>query len=304
VKRGDFACCEHRSFYIGYRNPGCCPHNDHILIYYGDNKFLEATAIFPFLYKGSNGWDICKLGVLKTSFLFLNLWATNIVFGTVRNATEGQRDNAVKWAEKQLGQPYQYTRYVNWPFSEHKWWACSNRNGTMYNPDTGEYFQEKFPDYFYCTELVWAAYKHCNGDTGLDLAEKWELDIKDNSWHWCSTPDYWLSDYENIYLYTDGDYGYPGDKEPIVESYNVDVGKNNATLFGKLIDDGNERCHCFITLIGVENRYCGFYTGKSTDTFKMIFKHLEPDTTYQWYAWSYNSFGEVYGETKSFTTLP
>ena len=305
VKRGDIAFCDKRPWIprgFGYDDASNFS-SEHALLYAGNNRFIEATAIIPWIYKGSNGWDLCMLGVLNTSYLYLNFWATNIIFGTVRKANETQRDNAVKWAETQIGHPFQFGFIPKWPFQKHQWWACPNPNGTTYNPDTGEYFIEKYPDYWYCTELIWAAYKHCNGDSGLDIGAEWEYDIDDDSWHWCSMPGYWLGDYENVYLYTDGDYGNPGTGKPLVESHDVEVGTTSAALYGKLLDDGGERCHCYIYLIGEGNNHCRFFDKTSTDTFSKMIYNLEPGTTYHWYAWAYNSFGEAYGEIKSFTTL-
>lgn len=302
VKRGDIAFCEHRPWSPGYRTPGCHS-NDHALMYIGNNRFIESCPYLPWLYYGSKGWDLCKIGVVKTHIGYLKLWATDIIYGTVINASESQKDAAVKWAESQRGHPYQFGYEPPWPYHKHVWWGCPNTNGTTYNPDTGTYFKEEYYDYWYCTELIWAAYKHCDGDSGIDIKATWSYDKNDDSWHWWIGPDEMLANVDQIYLYTDGDYGNPGNCEPIVESYNVNASTNSATLHGKLIDDGKERCHCYLTLIDVGNGYCGFYKSESIETFSYSFRHLKPGTTYQWYAWAYNSIGKAKGETKNFTTL-
>ena len=301
VRSGDIAFCDIRPL-LGELVPGYA--NDHVLMYAGNNRFIEATPIFPWIYKGSKGWDLCKLGVLNTSIFFLNLWATNIIYGKVNNSNESQRDVAVNWAESQRGHPYQYIFNPPWPFHKHSWWSCPNTNGTTYNPDTGTYFKEEYYDYWYCTELIWAAYKHCDGNSGIDIGAIWHYDKKDDSWHWWIGAGELLNNVDQIHLYTDGDFGNPGTSEPLVESYQVDVGITNVTLHGKLIDDGDERCHCYVTLIGEGDRYRGFYNSESIETFSHSFGGLEPGTTYQWYAWAYNSLGKVVGETKNFTTLP
>ena len=55
---------------------------------------------------------------------------------------------------------------------------------------------------------------------------------------------------DQIYLYTDGELtGKPGTNEPVVESDYVEVGITNATLHGKLVDDGGERCHCYVIFV-------------------------------------------------------
>ena len=221
------------------------------------------------------------------------------------NASKSQKNAAVHWAESQIGHPYQYIYKPRWPFKKLKWWACPNSNGTAYNPDTGTYFQEKNYDYWYCTELVWASYRHCDGDSGIDIGARWCYDRHDDSWHWYIAPYDLHNNVDQIYLYTDGELtGKPGTYEPVVESDYVEVGITNATLHGKLVDDGGERCHCYVILIDEGHRYCGFYKSKSIDTFNYTFGDLNPGTTYQWYAWAYNSLGKAQGEIKSFTTLP
>jgi len=119
VKRGDIAFCDNKPWTSGWRNPGYA--DDHALMYAGNNRFIEATAIFPWIYNGSKGWDLCKLGVLNTSICFLKLWATNIIYGQVINASESQRDAAVKWAESQRGHPDQYGFNPPWPLHKHEW---------------------------------------------------------------------------------------------------------------------------------------------------------------------------------------
>jgi len=308
VERGDIAFCQNRPLSRTQRLISKLTHGyaEHALIYVGNNRFIESSAYIPWIFKGSMGLDLCKLGVLNTSIFLLNLWAKNIIYGKVKNASPSQKKAAVMWAENQTKSPHPYQFCFEPPgiYHKHSWWGCPNPNGTTYNPDTGTYFKEVYPDYWYCTEVIWAAYMHCNGESGLDLGAEWTYDKKDDSWHWWIGTDQMLSNVDQIYLYTDGEYGYPGTSEPLVESYQVDVGIDNVTIHGKLIDDGDERCHCYVTLISKGDKYCGFYNSGSIDTFSRLFKDLEPDTTYQWYAWAYNSLGKDVGEIKSFTTLP
>ena len=304
VQRGDIAFCDVRPSLPFHKMPGYA--DDHALMYIGNNRFIESTALIPWYYNGSKGWDLCKLGVLKTGFIYLNLWATNIIYGTVINATESQRDAAIKWANEQKKHPYQFGYKPNWPFHKHQWWGCPNTNGTTYNPDTGKYFKEEYYDYWYCTELIWGAYKHCNGDSGIDLNAQWEYDKNDDSWHWYIGPDDICDDVDQIYLYTDKDItGIEGTSKPVVESDHIVIDKLNysVTLHGKLIDNGGERCHCYVTIIGEGNKYCGFYKNDSLDTFYYSFDGLKAGVTYKWYAWAYNSLGKGVGETKNFTIL-
>ncbi|MCK4365469.1 MAG: hypothetical protein KAW45_05420 [Thermoplasmatales archaeon] len=305
VEPGDLVFCDNKLLTryqkkIIERFPGYA--DDHGLMYAGNNRFIESSAIFPWIYYGSKGWDLCKIGVVNTGIFYLNLWATNIIYGKVKNASSSQKYNALNWAKKQLGQPYQFGYRQNWPYHKHQWWMCPNTNGTTYNPDTGTFFKEEYYDYWICTEIIWAAYKHCEGDSGIDIEATWHYDKYDDSWHWYIGPDEMLGNVDQIYLYTDGDYGYPGSNEPLVETAHVNIEKNNVTIYGMLIDDGGERCHCYVNIIGERNRYCGFFKSESIETFSYTFLRLKPGT-YQWYAWAYNSLGKAQGEIKSFTIL-
>jgi hypothetical protein len=224
----------------------------------------------------------------------------------VNNSTESQRDAAVNWAESQLGHPYQFGFKPPWPFHKHKWWACPNTNGSTFNPDTGAYFKEEYYDYWFCSELIWGAYKHCNGDSGIDFNAQWAHDKNDDSWHWYIGPDDICNDVDQIYLYTDKELtGIEGTNKPVVESDHIILDELNfsVTLHGKLVDNGGERCHCYLTIIGEGNKYCGFYESDSLDRFCYSFYGLKAGVTYQWYAWAYNSLGKTLGEKKYFTIL-
>ncbi|RLF53355.1 MAG: hypothetical protein DRN24_01235 [Thermoplasmata archaeon] len=73
--------------------------DDHVAMYIGDNKFIEAT---PYLYRPlKNEW----LGVIITPYWFLKLWATNITFAYV-DTDQKTRNAAVEWAKTQIGRPY------------------------------------------------------------------------------------------------------------------------------------------------------------------------------------------------------
>ena len=302
VQRGDIAFCDVKPWLPFHKDPGYA--DDHVLMYAGNNRFIESTAIIPWIYNGSKGCDLCKLGVINTSIVFLKLWATNIIYGRVNNSNESQRDAAVSWAESQLCHPYQFGFKPPWPFHKHTWWCCPNTNGTTYNPDTGTYFKEEYYDYWICGELIWGAYKHCNGDSGIDLNAQWAYDKNDDSWHWNIGPHDICDDVDQIYLYTDKELtGIAGTNKPVVEADHVILDELNysVTLHGKLIDDGGERCHCYVTIIGEGNKYCGFYKSDSLDTFCYLFYGLKARVTYQWYAWAYNSIGKTLGEMKNFT---
>jgi uncharacterized protein YycO len=110
--------------------------NDHVALYIGNNRFIESA---PYLYRPlRKNW----LGVVITPLRFINLWATNITYGSVINITLQERKAAVKWAFKQIGSPYQ----IN----------CSHKNHNPNDP------QDRLSHYWFCSELIWAAYYNQN----------------------------------------------------------------------------------------------------------------------------------------------
>lgn len=64
-------------------------------------------------------------------------------FAKVRHANEAQKQNAIDFAKRQLGKPFQ----GNW----------INKN---YNPEDIQ--NDSLADEWYCSELIWAAYYNCN----------------------------------------------------------------------------------------------------------------------------------------------
>ena len=64
-------------------------------------------------------------------------------FAKVRHANETQKQNAIDFAKRQLGKPFQ----GNW----------INKN---YNPEDIQ--NDSLADEWYCSELIWAAYYNCN----------------------------------------------------------------------------------------------------------------------------------------------
>ena len=116
VKPGDLYFCECK-----YKDlePGW----DHAGIYIGNNEFIEASE---------EVW-ITNLSVIQT-------WAKDITYGTVKTSNESQRQNAIEFAESQLGKPFDPYKCFLMP------WFKRPKDP---NPDA---------EAWYCSELVWAAY--------------------------------------------------------------------------------------------------------------------------------------------------
>jgi uncharacterized protein YycO len=119
------------------------PHNDHVAMYIGNDMFIEACPYFYNTEKKS--W----IGVVTTHIGTFHLWATNITFGILTNVTDEQRDNIVRWAVQQVGQPYQE---VLFPINSDP----SDKN----DPSASQW---------YCSELIWAAYHH----QGIEIGSPW-----------------------------------------------------------------------------------------------------------------------------------
>lgn len=169
LKKGDIFFCDTRNgFNEGYSN-------DHCGIYLGHNLFIHAAPRNPYLFGPYKGM---ARGVVITHIFFLNLKWENITFGYVTNATDEQREGVVKWALSQWGQPYQWS-ISSWD-NYQSWHACPNPDGVMTDP-YGNTFIEEYPDYWYCSEFVWAAYLNQSED--FDLGSLWYKDYDDGYYH-------------------------------------------------------------------------------------------------------------------------
>lgn len=125
VKPGDLFFCE-------YKYKDCQPGWDHVGIYIGDDTFIEANSF---------------CGVWKTNLSVLQRWTNDITYGKVKTANETQRQNAIKFAEGQIGKPYDPYKFYFLP------WLTRPKDPS---PDA---------EAWYCSELVWAAYYH----QGIDI---------------------------------------------------------------------------------------------------------------------------------------
>ena len=130
-----------------YTQPG--PSNDHVAMYIGNDQFIEAS---PY-HRGDDG----KLhGVLVSDIGLIKLWGKNLKYAKI-DVSDDLKENAVKWALSQIGQPYQ-SDYIN-------------KNADPLDKS------DQYSDEWYCTELVWAAYK--NQGLNLDDAEEGIVTILD-----------------------------------------------------------------------------------------------------------------------------
>jgi len=198
LKKGDILFCDIKPIwckFFGFNgNKGYS--NDHCAMYIGNNRFIEASVYLPILF-GPHKND--KLGVVVSHKFILNLWATNFTFGYVNNATSEQIEGAIKWAKKQLLSPYQWS----WPNLDNyqSWHGCPNSNGTTFDPD-GNKFYECYSGYWYCAELVWAAY--LSQSNNLSIGSMWIKDEQDDgNYHWVVSPRSIRNDENNFTLYSD-----------------------------------------------------------------------------------------------------
>ena len=134
---GDILFCEWEYYNA---DPGW----DHVAIYIGDNRFIEATAA------GDGSVRVIELD-------WLTRYTKAICYGQVHTATMPQRLAAVAFAQSQLGKPYQYLDFSKLMMNRSK------------NPSPTS-------KAWYCTELVWAAYYHQK--INLDLKGVYPVDLK------------------------------------------------------------------------------------------------------------------------------
>jgi len=147
---------------------------DHIAIYIGNQTFIHACT---------NG------GVSKITFNLLKNWNGQIAFASVIGATNSQKNNAVDFCKNQLGKPYQT---FDWDFNINSITDLNiARMCNRQKDDSSDSYS------WYCSEIIWAAYLHCDGDQGPGI------DIEQHRWG--DTPDWvWPSEIsasENILTY-------------------------------------------------------------------------------------------------------
>ncbi len=150
---GDILFCEWKYYNA---DPGW----DHVALYIGDDRFIEATA--------------AGNGVVRVIDLdWLMGFTKAICYGQVKTANTSQRRGAVAFAQSQLGKPYQYLDF------------CKPLLNRSKNPSPTS-------QAWYCTELVWAAYY--NQGINLDLKGVlwgpvmpsemcWDNDVEMYTWH-------------------------------------------------------------------------------------------------------------------------
>jgi len=151
---GDFLFMDIRPYWINLfglpSNAG--EHNDHVAIYMGLSRFVEAADYVP--------WGMGYLnGVQVSPWLWMNLVYCNFQVGKVPSASSTDKANAVKFALSHLGQTYQHTYPDYEPY--HSWHANPDITDPQ-NPYFRKYYYPNDPyiNYWCCSELVWAGYLH------------------------------------------------------------------------------------------------------------------------------------------------
>jgi len=169
VSLGDIIFMDCKRYNPFHSQPG--NYSDHVAIYIGYNnrtneyEFIEAVD--------NSGPRIC-------SFTETRAWAHHFAFGRVTSATKLQRLGAIRWAKQiclernkpltpngeRIDNAYQYHPPM-------ELWKC-------FRPDGFELYNK----FWYCSELVWAAYYNvdANGNIDYNQAVEKRIDLDKNEW--------------------------------------------------------------------------------------------------------------------------
>ena len=169
VSLGDIIFMDCKRYNPFHSQPG--NYSDHVAIYIGYNnrtneyEFIEAVD--------NSGPRIC-------SFTETRAWAHHFAFGRVTSATKLQRLGAIRWAKQiclernkpltpngeRIDNAYQYHPPM-------ELWKC-------FRPDGFELYNK----FWYCSELVWAAYYNvdANGNIDYNQAVEKRIDLDENEW--------------------------------------------------------------------------------------------------------------------------
>jgi len=150
---------------------------DHVAMYYGENRFIEAVD-----YPGAHV-------VTVTPLAFYYLWADEIAYGTVTTASPQQRLAAVGFARGRLSRPYQD------PYE--CWWANAD-------PDDPT---DPHSDDWYGAELIWAAYYNQGIDIDAHPGPEPPEQGGDGIHLWVSPQD--IADDDDVEVYPNGAPGAP-----------------------------------------------------------------------------------------------
>ena len=146
--------------------------DDHVLMYIGNNKFIESC---PYFYNPlKSDW----IGVIITPLIILKTWATNFTYGRV-DTTQENKNDAISWAKTQLGKPYGEEGYY-----------CAELISKAYN-DTG--INITYTDWHGDTNIAWGPEQLKNADI-----------VKMLSPNIAPTAKIHLEDINDFYVYLNG----------------------------------------------------------------------------------------------------
>ena len=124
---------------IAFKRPDWSPYFlNHCLLYIGYN---DSTGLYVFIEASGVGSNRFRYRYDNESTLTIGSFYGP--FAKVRHANNTQKQNAIDFAKRQLGKPFQRD------------WINKNNNPE----DTAN---DSLADEWYCSELVWAAYYNCN----------------------------------------------------------------------------------------------------------------------------------------------
>jgi parallel beta-helix repeat protein len=177
-------------------------YSDHVAIYIGNDP-LTNEKMFVDTVDGF-GPRICNLSDFER-------WAHHFALGRVIHSTEKQRIGAVTWAKQlvlERNKPFskmgdmEFDNYQRLPvdFDLLGCWKTSLLDGI-----------EKYSQFWYCSELVWAAYYNIDNNGNLDIFQKYSqrIDLDPSGWK----PPFVVTAYEIFINEDDVEIYY---KEPIV----------------------------------------------------------------------------------------
>jgi hypothetical protein len=183
IEPGDIVFCEIRDIWILLGGHDVKKGFDHVAIYRGKGhvnfkgEFVEDKIFGRHYVIESTYFPFPKVRYTPLSLLFSY---SKLYFAKVKDADETVKNNAISFAESQLGCSYQHFFYMAKKDNPRFMWdytiwdendpAYKFRKHVNNNPDDP---LDPLSDWYYCADLVWASYYN----TDIDLDPKYPEDF-------------------------------------------------------------------------------------------------------------------------------